>query len=65
VQVPTPEPGLVIRYSYLWHAEARDGKEEGSKDRRCVIILALDIGTADLFIAHDAVRRGLVVPRTE
>ncbi|RWI14116.1 MAG: hypothetical protein EOQ92_29550 [Mesorhizobium sp.] len=31
--LPTPVPGLVIRYSYLWLAEHRRGQEEGVKDR--------------------------------
>lgn len=38
--LPTPEVGLVIRYSYLWHHEAMRGQEEGQKDRPCVIVLA-------------------------
>ncbi len=38
--LPTPEPGLVIRYAYLWQREASTGREEGSKDRPCTIILA-------------------------
>ena len=29
--LPTPEEGLVIRYSYLWHAEYREGRQEGVK----------------------------------
>lgn len=33
-----PEIGLVIRHAYLWWNEARKGREEGSKDRPCVII---------------------------
>lgn len=36
---PEPVPGLVIRYSYLWHAEHRRGQEEGLKDRPCAIVL--------------------------
>ena len=36
--VPHPEIGLVIRHSYLWWNEARSGREEGRKDRPCVII---------------------------
>jgi hypothetical protein len=40
VKLPSPEPGLVIRYAYLWHSEASAGREEGSKDRPCAIILA-------------------------
>lgn len=38
--LPKPEPGLVIRYSYLWHAESLEGREEGSKDRPCALVLA-------------------------
>jgi hypothetical protein len=39
VPLPTPEPGLVIRYAYLWHSEYEQGREEGDKDRPCAIIL--------------------------
>ena len=39
---PTPEPGLVISYSYVWDREARAGQEEGRKDRPCVITLAVE-----------------------
>jgi hypothetical protein len=56
VSLPTPEPGLVIRYSYLWLREYRDGREEGTKDRPCAIILA----TLD----HEGERQVLVVPVT-
>jgi hypothetical protein len=41
VSWPTPQPGLVIRYSYLWESEAREGREEGVKDRPCAIILVV------------------------
>jgi hypothetical protein len=37
--LPTPEPGLVIRYSYLWHGEYENDREEGEKDRPCAVIL--------------------------
>jgi hypothetical protein len=40
VSLPAPEPGLVIRYSYLWVREHREGREEGVKDRPCAIVLA-------------------------
>jgi hypothetical protein len=40
VNLPKPEPGLVIRYSYLWLREHREGREEGTKDRPCAIVLA-------------------------
>ena len=38
---PTPKPGLVIRYSYLWHREPLTGQEEGAKERPCAVVLAL------------------------
>ena len=38
---PVPQPGLVIRYSYLWESEAQRGCEEGVKDRPCAIILVI------------------------
>jgi hypothetical protein len=34
-----PLPGLVIRYSDLWAEEYGRGREEGSKDRPCAVIL--------------------------
>lgn len=39
--LPEPLPGLVIRYSYLWHAEHLRGREEGQKDRPCAIVAAI------------------------
>jgi hypothetical protein len=38
---PAPQPGLVIRYAYLWTSEARTGRDEGVKDRPCAIVLAV------------------------
>ena len=43
---PKPEPGLVIRYAYLWRREQEAGREEGAKDRPCAIVLAL-VGQED------------------
>jgi PemK-like, MazF-like toxin of type II toxin-antitoxin system len=40
VPVPTPQPGLVIRYAFLWRQEAARGQEEGDKDRPCAVVLA-------------------------
>ena len=42
MSLPRPETGLVIRYSYLWLREHRQGREEGVKDRPRAIILATD-----------------------
>ena len=34
-----PEPGQVIRYSYLWSSAARAGRADGAKDRPCGVVL--------------------------
>lgn len=41
MSLPTPEPGLVIPYAYLWWHEHRKGQEEGRKVRPSVIVLAV------------------------
>jgi hypothetical protein len=41
VAFPDPQLGLVISYSYLWHYEHNAGRDEGAKDRPCVIVLAV------------------------
>jgi len=56
VSWPAPEAGLVIRYSYLWHSEHLQGRDEGVKDRPCAIIVALR--------QEDGGDRVLVVPVT-
>jgi PemK-like, MazF-like toxin of type II toxin-antitoxin system len=43
VSLPTPHPGLVIRYAYLWSNEAERGSESASKDRPCAIVLAKQV----------------------
>lgn len=37
--LPDPQPGLVIRYAYLWRSEEARGREEGAKDRPCAVVL--------------------------
>lgn len=53
---PSPYPGLVIRYAYLWKREADAGREEGSKDRPCAIVMAV--------VTQDGEREVLVLPIT-
>lgn len=48
--LPAPTPGLVISYAYLWESEARSGREEGGKDRPCVIILAVEDRDGDRIV---------------
>jgi hypothetical protein len=37
-----PKPTDVLAYSYLWHREAQAGREEGSKDRPVVVVVAIE-----------------------
>lgn len=45
---PAPQPGLVIRYSYLWARERDAGRDEGVKDRPCAVLLATRDEEGDL-----------------
>jgi len=38
---PDPQGGLVIEYDYLWRSEERKGREEGSKERPCAVVVAV------------------------
>ena len=40
--LPSPEPGLVISYEYLWRHEHDAGLEEDRKNRPCVMILLVE-----------------------
>jgi len=37
MDLPDPKPGQVVRFSYLWEAEAKRHREEGVKDRPCLV----------------------------
>jgi hypothetical protein len=41
VSFAEPYAGLVIRYSYLWKREFDAGREEGTKDRPCAIVMTV------------------------
>jgi len=56
VSLPRPEPGLVIRYAYLWQREAELGREEGVKDRPCAIVAAV--------VRQDNLTRVIALPIT-
>jgi hypothetical protein len=57
VPLPNPEPGLIIRYSYLWLRESLAGQEEGVKDRPCAIVATIKEDA-------DGQKRVLVLPVT-
>jgi hypothetical protein len=40
VKLPSPRPGLVIRYAFLWSHQRDAGADEASKDRPCAIVVA-------------------------
>ena len=56
VSWPAPQPGLVIRYSYLWRREAQAGQEDGVKDRPCAVVVA--------FLEEDGRTRVYALPIT-
>jgi hypothetical protein len=62
VTLPVPHPGLVIRYAYLWKSEHDQGREEGSKDRPCAIVMTAtdddgEVQVLVLPITHSPPRR--------
>jgi len=52
VDVPTPHPGQVIRYEYLWKREADRGAEDGRKERPCALLLSQQTrdGRTEVFV---------------
>ena len=38
---PNPEVGQIVRYDYLWRDEQLQGKIEGTKERPCAVIVAV------------------------
>ena len=56
MDIPVPQPAQVIRYAYLWADEHDAGQEEGTKDRPCAIVMALQTASNQL--------RVVVVPIT-
>lgn len=47
---PKPEPGLVIRYSFLWREQADRGQDEGEKDRPCAIVVTAQDDQGDTVV---------------
>jgi hypothetical protein len=48
--LPRPVSGLVISYSYLWEAEYRTGREEGTNDRPCAVVIATRAEDGDIVV---------------
>ncbi|MDX2145023.1 MAG: hypothetical protein SFV19_16840 [Rhodospirillaceae bacterium] len=47
--LPEPEPGLVIRYDYLWSDQAATGQDHG-KDRPACLVAASEPGASPRFV---------------
>lgn len=47
--LPDPQPGLVIRYDYLWTREAAAGRQQG-KDRPACLVAATDSAVKPRFV---------------
>lgn len=43
--VPPPQTGMVIRYGYVWHSEAMQGREDARKVRPCIIVRVREDGS--------------------
>lgn len=39
--LPQPEPGVVVRYNFLWHREAEVGRDAAGKARPCAIVTSV------------------------
>ena len=49
MRLPEPEPGLVIRYDYLWNRDAEAGRKSG-KERPACLVAALDSDADPRFV---------------
>ena len=47
--LPQPDPGLVIRYDYLWVEEAAAGRDQG-KDRPACLVATSDLSVQPRFV---------------
>lgn len=56
VDIPDPQPGLVIRFAYLWRDDRVRGREKGAKDRPSAVVMA--------FVEADGQKRVAVAPIT-
>lgn len=64
--LPTPAPGLVISYAYLWRDQDAAGATEGRKNRPCAIVVTTvdDEGDTLVYVApitHSQLTRGSAV----
>ena len=48
--LPRPEPGLVVRYSFLWREQAARGRDEGEKDRPCAVVVTTSNDQGDTVV---------------
>lgn len=56
--LPTPHPGLVVCYAYLWWREFQEGREEGTKDRPCAIVLRTEESDGETVVTVAPITHG-------
>jgi len=57
--------GWIFRYSYLWDWQDREGREEGDKDRPCLvlaIVTTTEDGTPVVRVLRSPIRRRPIQP---
>ena len=53
MSLPKPQPGLVLRYDYLWLQSSKAGREDGDKERPATIVVSVqtdDAATARIIV---------------
>ena len=43
MEIPHPQPGLVVRYNFIWSYEKEVERENASKARPCAIVTSVDV----------------------
>ncbi len=51
---PAPQIGQIIRYDYLWRDERDRGRIEGSKERPCAVVVAMQKGENGIQLVYVA-----------
>lgn len=49
MSIPDPQPGLIVRYDYLWSQESQGGRNQG-KDRPACLVAASDVCTSPRYV---------------
>lgn len=56
--LPAPEVGLVVSFAYLWTRERQAGSTEGTKNRPCVIVTAVEQVDGQIIVTVSPITHG-------